>query len=617
MAGRIKAEDVALGQGAVVDRGRRARARDPAPRRPGLAQGPVPLPRREDARRSTSARPSAPGTASAAARAATSSRSCRRSTTSPSPRPSSGSPASSAWSCATRRAARPREEGLGRRSRLVEAHRVAAGVLRRRAAQRARRPGPAATSCARAASTARRAKRFGVGFAPRGGEDADRATCAPRASPTTSSSPAGCPAGAAAGSTTGSAGGWSGRSATSPATPSASARGGSSTTTGSRPSTSTPPRRPIYKKSTVLYGLDLAKKAIARDRQAVVVEGYTDVMACHLAGVETRRRDVRHGVRRRPHQDAAPDHARRGRPRAGQGRLHLRRRRGRPEGRDAGVRRGPALGLPVLRRGRADGHGPVRAAPGRGRRGGARTSSRTPCRCSSSPCAPRSTGSTSTTAEGRVQAMRAAAPIVAVDPRPARCAPSTPATVAGLARRRGRAGARPRCVGRAAPARAARRGGQGAPGARRHQRDDGARRGTPGGSRAVRPREHARRDAMPRPDLRDPVVFAERQLLQALLQFPVSFDPAHIDSVDRRRRSRRRPTGPSSTAVRGCRRAAAPPRRPGLGRTAVTEAAPLRSVALVTELAVAPLPTRFDPATGLPERRYIDELLDPGPGGRR
>jgi DNA primase len=44
---------------------------------------------------------------------------------------------------------------------------------------------------------------------------------------------------------------------------------------------------PIYKKSAVLYGLDLAKKEIAKRRQAVVVEGYTDVMACHLAGVPT------------------------------------------------------------------------------------------------------------------------------------------------------------------------------------------------------------------------------------------------------------------------------------------------------------------------------------------
>jgi DNA primase len=47
------------------------------------------------------------------------------------------------------------------------------------------------------------------------------------------------------------------------------------------------PETPIYKKSSVLYGLDLAKKEIARRMQAVVVEGYTDVMACHLAGVET------------------------------------------------------------------------------------------------------------------------------------------------------------------------------------------------------------------------------------------------------------------------------------------------------------------------------------------
>jgi DNA primase len=44
---------------------------------------------------------------------------------------------------------------------------------------------------------------------------------------------------------------------------------------------------PIYKKSQVLYGLDIAKKEIAKKRQVVVVEGYTDVMACHLAGITT------------------------------------------------------------------------------------------------------------------------------------------------------------------------------------------------------------------------------------------------------------------------------------------------------------------------------------------
>jgi DNA primase len=47
------------------------------------------------------------------------------------------------------------------------------------------------------------------------------------------------------------------------------------------------PETPIYKKSHLLYGLDLAKKEVKRRGQAVIVEGYTDVMACHIAGVPT------------------------------------------------------------------------------------------------------------------------------------------------------------------------------------------------------------------------------------------------------------------------------------------------------------------------------------------
>jgi DNA primase len=42
---------------------------------------------------------------------------------------------------------------------------------------------------------------------------------------------------------------------------------------------------PVYHKSAVLYGIDLAKKEISKSQKVVVVEGYTDVMACHLAGV--------------------------------------------------------------------------------------------------------------------------------------------------------------------------------------------------------------------------------------------------------------------------------------------------------------------------------------------
>ena len=47
------------------------------------------------------------------------------------------------------------------------------------------------------------------------------------------------------------------------------------------------PETPLYKKSQLLYGMDVAKREIAKQHQAVIVEGYTDVMACHLAGVTT------------------------------------------------------------------------------------------------------------------------------------------------------------------------------------------------------------------------------------------------------------------------------------------------------------------------------------------
>ena len=46
------------------------------------------------------------------------------------------------------------------------------------------------------------------------------------------------------------------------------------------------PETALYHKNQVLYGLDLAKKSIAKTKRVVVVEGYTDVMAAHLAGVD-------------------------------------------------------------------------------------------------------------------------------------------------------------------------------------------------------------------------------------------------------------------------------------------------------------------------------------------
>lgn len=47
------------------------------------------------------------------------------------------------------------------------------------------------------------------------------------------------------------------------------------------------PETQLYKKSQVLYGIDLAKRDMAKSKQVVIVEGYTDVMAAHLAGITT------------------------------------------------------------------------------------------------------------------------------------------------------------------------------------------------------------------------------------------------------------------------------------------------------------------------------------------
>lgn len=47
------------------------------------------------------------------------------------------------------------------------------------------------------------------------------------------------------------------------------------------------PDTALYRKNQVLYGIDIAKPNIVAKRQVVIVEGYTDVMACHLAGIDT------------------------------------------------------------------------------------------------------------------------------------------------------------------------------------------------------------------------------------------------------------------------------------------------------------------------------------------
>jgi len=46
------------------------------------------------------------------------------------------------------------------------------------------------------------------------------------------------------------------------------------------------PEHPRFKKSRTLYGLHLARPAIQKSKTAAIVEGYTDVIACHQRGVE-------------------------------------------------------------------------------------------------------------------------------------------------------------------------------------------------------------------------------------------------------------------------------------------------------------------------------------------
>ncbi|MFC8504300.1 DNA primase [Pedococcus sp. NPDC057267] len=349
---------------------------------------------------------------------------------------------------------------------------------------------------------------------------------------------------------------------------------------------------PIYKKSTVLYGLDLAKKAIAAERKAVVVEGYTDVMACHLAGVEgaVASCGTAFGV----------DH------------IKVLRRIMRDEADLAPAR------VVFTFDGDAAGQKAAMKAFGEDQRWASQSfvavaeGGMDPCelRIAQGDDAVRHLVDDAvpmfefavrttiarfdmSTAEGRVQAMRAAAPIVN-SIRDSSMRPEYVRTVAGWI------GVEVEQV-QAEVARAGRIA------ARDAQKDVGPSANLPDADAVPEPSEQEARAALPPPDLRDPIVFAERQLLQTVLQYPGSFSPADLDAIE--------PTAFTAPAHRavfdGIRGAGGP--QPGLSAKAwadrVTEAAPLSVRGLVAELAVAALPTRMDKATGLPERRYVDALL--------
>ena len=257
------------------------------------------------------------------------------------------------------RAAGPARAEPGTRSRLLAANKVAAEFYAEQLAAPTT-PQKAREFLADRGFDAAAAASFGCGFAPAGWEKLTKHLLGQGFTLEELEKAGPWPAASGARST-GSSAGCCGRSAISAATSSGSARGGSSTTTASRPSTSTPPRRRLPQ----VEGALRARPGQAGHReapQAVVVEGYTDVMAMHLAGVPTAVAscgtafgDDHVAVLRRTCSTRSG-------PRRGH--LHLRRRRRRAEGGAQGVRRRPAVLRADLRRDRTGRHGPLRAAPG-------------------------------------------------------------------------------------------------------------------------------------------------------------------------------------------------------------------------------------------------------------
>ncbi|MEO7448523.1 MAG: DNA primase [Humibacillus sp.] len=481
---------------------------------------------------------------------------------------------------------RPREEGLGRRSRLVEAHRVAqefyADALINLTAAR-----PARDFMRARGFDGVVAKRFGIGFAPRGGEDLTRAL---RDKGFTDEE---LVLGGLAGR--GSRGlydrfrgrlVWPIRDIT-----------GDTVGFGARRifeddrieakylNTS---ETAIYKKSSVLYGLDLAKKKISSERRAVVVEGYTDVMACHLAGVETAVATCGTAF--------------------GAEHIKLLRRMMRDEADLAPARviftfDGDKAGQKAAMRAFADdqkwssqsfvaveasGMDPCEL---RQAKGDPAVQDLVEDAVPMFEFAVRTTIKRYdlTTAEGRVQAARAVAPIIS-SIRDQSLRPEYTREVAGM-------------LGLDVEQVAAEVGRAG-----RLVVDDEPRRDRAGGETEPEPDEDAHGAGIEMPDPRDPVISAERQLLQVLLQFPQVLRVGALDLLT--------PDAFSAPAHRAVldginiARATTHPAGNQAWMAAVIDAAATPVSGLVRELAVATLPSRMDSTTGLPTSRYVEELFD-------
>ena len=490
----------------------------------------------------------------------------------------------------------PREAGIGRRSRLIEAHRVAEEFY---AAALVDRPDarPARDFIRDRGFNRTIAEQFGMGFAPRGGEDLTRHLWE-KGFTEDEMVTAGLSGRGSRGlydrfrgrlvwpirDVTGDTVGFGARRLLDDDRIAAKYLNTSET--------------PIYKKSLVLYGLDMAKKSIAADREAVVVEGYTDVMAAHLSGVTgaVATCGTAFGI----------DH------------IKILRRIMRDEADGAPAKviftfDGDAAGQKAAMKAfgedqRWSSQSFVAVAPDgmdpcdlRLARGDEAVKALVEDAVPMFEFAVRTTMKRFDleTPEGRVQAMRAVAPIIN-SIRDSSLRPEYMRSVAGMlgveveqvlseVQRAGRVKARD--------------GAEGTPGQGARPADR-----TPASTDDV-PEPNAQEGALalPPPNLRDPVVNNERQLLQALLQYPTRFTTETIDAIP--------PvafTAPAHAAIfDGVRTVAGRASQLSTAgwAAAVTEAAPLAVRGLLAELSVAPLPTRVDATTGLPPQRYLESLV--------
>ena len=357
---------------------------------------------------------------------------------------------------------------------------------------------------------------------------------------------------------------------------------------------------PIYKKTQVLYGLDLAKKSIARDRKAVIVEGYTDVMAAHMAGVDQavatcgtafgsdHVRTLRRLLRDAPDQEPA---------------RVIYTFDGDAAGQKAAMR---AFELDS----QWDARSFVAVAP----------DGQDPCdlllasgaeavRALVDRATPMFEFAVRTTLrrfdldspDGRVLAARAIAPIVkavrddAMRSEYAR----TAAGWVGVSQEHLRAEIGRASVPTAEPTRAA----------RGRDVDSGGQHGMtdrPSGGAAGSDESDDVTPSISAPDERDPVVRAEAQLLQCLLQFPGSVPERELSAVQKNDF-----TAAAHRSLFGAAMAAGPPgdKQPSAWLDEVRANAPQVVHQLLFRYAVATLPTKLDASTGAPPLRYARSLL--------